>query len=112
MPYLVFGDKGEEIIDLGYLVGWVGVAFGLLVPLPQLRKIIKTRSLNDIALGTYIFLCVALTCYLIHAIYIGSIVLCIIFASYYQVLFIPPYDIILGEVLLCSIMKNTNNHPK
>lgn len=61
-------------MELGYWIGWIGVAFGLLVPLPQLWKIIKTRKLNDISVGTYIFLCLALTCYLIHAIYINSLV--------------------------------------
>ena len=59
-------------MEFGYIIGGVGVAFGLLVPLPQLIKIIKTKSLNDIALGTYIFLFCCLMCYLIHAIYIKS----------------------------------------
>lgn len=59
-------------MDLGYVIGWVGVGFGLLVPLPQLIKIIKTKSLNDISIGTYIFLVLCLTCYLVHAIYIKS----------------------------------------
>jgi len=59
-------------MEFGYIIGWVGVGFGLLVPLPQLIKIIKTKSLDDIALGTYIFLFCCLMCYLIHAIYIQS----------------------------------------
>ena len=60
------------IWEFGFVIGWVGVAFGLLVPLPQLMKMIRTKSLNDIALGTYIFLFCCLTCYLIHALYIKS----------------------------------------
>ena len=59
-------------MEFGYIIGWVGVGFGLLVPLPQLIKIIKTKSLDDISLGTYVFLFCCLTCYLIHAIYIRS----------------------------------------
>lgn len=59
-------------MDIGYVVGWIGVAFGLCVPLPQLIKIIKTKSLNDIALGTYILLSGCLSCYFIHAWYINS----------------------------------------
>ena len=54
------------------IIGWAGVFFGLCVPIPQLMKIWKTRSLNDISMGTYIFLVFCLTCYLIHAIYIKS----------------------------------------
>lgn len=59
-------------MDFGYVMGWVGVGFGLLVPLPQLIKILKTKSLNDISMFTYIFLVICLTCYLIHAVYIKS----------------------------------------
>lgn len=59
---------------IGYWIGWIGVGFGIAVPIPQLRKIIKTKSLADISVGTYIFLCCAIACYLIHAIYIGSLV--------------------------------------
>ncbi len=61
-------------MDFGFAIGWLGVAFGLLVPLPQLYKIFKTKRTNDVSLGTYVFLIVALISYLIHAIYIGSIV--------------------------------------
>ena len=57
---------------LGYWIGWMGVAFGLLVAPPQLYKILKTRKIDGISLVTYVFLCLALLCYLIHAIYIES----------------------------------------
>lgn len=61
-------------MDFGYIIGWVGVAFGLMVAPPQLYKIIKTRRMNDISLVTYSALCVTLICYLLHAIYIQSVV--------------------------------------
>lgn len=57
-----------------YVIGWIGVGFGLAVPIPQIIKIIRTKSLNDISKHTYIFLCCALVCYLLHAIYIKSLV--------------------------------------
>jgi len=59
---------------LGYWIGWLGVAFGMLVPLPQLYKIRKTGRVKDVSLGTYAFLVCALCCYLAHAIYIHSLV--------------------------------------
>lgn len=62
------------MLDVGYIIGWLGVLFGLVVPLPQLRKMVRTRSLGDISLGTYGFLVLALICYLVHAIYIHSLV--------------------------------------
>ena len=56
------------------MIGWIGVLFGCLVAPPQLWRIIKTGTTAGISLTTYIFLCCALTCYLIHAIYIDSVV--------------------------------------
>lgn len=56
----------------GYLVGWMGVAFGLLVAPPQLIKILMTGEVAGISVWTYSFLVLALICYLLHAIYIKS----------------------------------------
>lgn len=50
------------------MIGWIGVAFGLLVAPPQLWKILKTGETKGISLCTYAFLTCALMCYLIHAI--------------------------------------------
>ena len=52
------------------IIGWVGVAIGLSVPIPQLIKIFKYRRLRDISTHTYLFLCLAMSCYLFHAIHI------------------------------------------
>ena len=57
---------------MGYWIGWVGVMFGLFVAPPQLYKILTTGGVADISLLTYVFLCCALVCYLIHAIHIKS----------------------------------------
>lgn len=59
-------------MEFGYWIGWLGVAFGLCVPIPQLVKIIKTKKLADVSLGTYTFLVLCLLCYLIHAIHIKA----------------------------------------
>ena len=59
---------------MGNIIGWVGVCFGLLVAPPQLIKIIRTKSLDDISIWTYTFLVCALACYLAHAIYIQAVV--------------------------------------
>ncbi len=59
-------------MDIGYWIGWVGVLGGICVPLPQLIKIIRTRRLEDISLGTYSILIFVLICYLWHAIYISA----------------------------------------
>lgn len=57
---------------IGYWIGWVGVALGLCVPVPQLMKIIRTGEMSNISFGTYSFLIGCMACYLIHAIYIKS----------------------------------------
>ena len=59
-------------MKFGYKIGWVGVAFGLLVAPPQLIKIWMTGTIEGISLITYTFLFLALACYLYHAIHIRS----------------------------------------
>lgn len=61
-------------MDFGYWIGFAGIGFGIAVPIPQILKIRKTGRVDGIALQTYMFLCCALACYLIHAIYIQSLV--------------------------------------
>lgn len=61
-------------MEIGYIIGWLGVLFGLLVAPPQLIKILRTGKVDGISLATYTFLFCALICYLIHAIYIKSLV--------------------------------------
>ena len=63
-----------DYFSLGYIVGYCGVFCGLLVAPPQLYKIWKTGKTKDISLMTYSFLCLAIACYLIHAIHISAIV--------------------------------------
>ena len=59
---------------VGDMVGWIGVALGLFVAPPQLIKILRHKNTDGISLMTYIFLCMALVCYLLHAIHIHDAV--------------------------------------
>jgi len=52
------------------MIGWFGVLFGFFVAPAQLLRILRTGETRGISLCTYIFLLLALTCYLIHAIMI------------------------------------------
>ena len=85
------------MIDL--IIGWTGVACGLLVAPPQLYKIIKTGRTKDISLVTYSFLCVALACYLFHAIYIGDA----IFITAQSV------NLVVNSIILYKLIKNGKN---
>ena len=59
-------------MDTGVIVGWIVFACGAFVAPPQLYRIIKTKEIKGISLTTYICLCLAMVCYLVHAIYINS----------------------------------------
>ena len=61
-------------MDFGYVVGFIGIGLGVCVPIPQLLKIKRTGVIDGISVKTYIFLCFALASYLVHAIYIDSLV--------------------------------------
>jgi uncharacterized protein with PQ loop repeat len=49
-------------------IGWLGVAFGVSVSIPQLVKSFRTRSTRGLSKHTYQLLLVAISCYLIRAI--------------------------------------------
>ena len=59
-------------MKLGSKVGWLGVGFGFLVGPFQLLRIIITHETIGISLHTYIFLVLALSCYLFEAVRIRS----------------------------------------
>jgi uncharacterized protein with PQ loop repeat len=52
--------------------GWIGICFGQLVPWFQIHKVLKRKKSGDVAIGTYIFLDIAILFYLIHAIDISD----------------------------------------
>ena len=58
----------------GFWIGWLGVAFVMLVSPAQLYKILSTGVTEGISIFTYLFLTLGIACYLIHAIHIKSIV--------------------------------------
>ena len=59
-------------MDYAHIIGWFAVFFGVMVPLPQLYRMIKTGKSKDVSMLTYVFLCIAMTGYLILAISIGE----------------------------------------
>ena len=59
-------------MDYAHLIGWIAVFFGVMVPLPQLYRMVKTGKSKDVSMLTYVFLCTAMTGYLILAIYINE----------------------------------------
>ena len=79
----------------GYLIGWIGVVFIALVSPPQLIKILQTGATTGISLWTYIFLCLGLICYLIHAVHIKSKVFVVA-----QSLNLIPSSIILALLII------------
>ena len=54
------------------LISLVAVTFGVLVPVPQLWRIIKTKSIIGISRATYMLLCATIFVYFCHAIQIND----------------------------------------
>ena len=50
------------------LIGWIGVAAGVMVSMPQLVQSVKTKSTKGISIRTYQLLFLTVLCYLIRAI--------------------------------------------
>ncbi len=50
------------------IIGWLGVAFGISVSIPQLIKSVKARSTRGLSRHTYQLLFGAISCYLVRAI--------------------------------------------
>ena len=69
---LQYEKEVDMILDLGYIIGYVGVVAGLFVAPAQLIRILRTKCVAGISITTYLFLILALICYLLHAIYIRS----------------------------------------
>lgn len=59
---------------IGDYIGWIGLCLGIFVAPAQLFRIIKTKEVKGISLTTYVFLCLAMVCYLWHACHINSVV--------------------------------------
>ena len=59
-------------MDWTVLIGWVGVAFGISVNIPQALRIQRTKSAKDVSVWTYRILFVCVVCYLVRAIAIGE----------------------------------------
>jgi uncharacterized protein with PQ loop repeat len=89
-------------MDFGYLIGWIGVGFGIGVPIPQLIKM-RNGCLDGISLHTYIFLVIALSCYLAHAIYIHAVVFIVA-----QAINLTTNSIILARLRRAHRAKNTD----
>lgn len=49
-------------------IGWLGVAFGISVSIPQLVKSVRARSTRGLSKHTYQLLFGAIACYLVRAI--------------------------------------------
>ncbi len=56
------------------IIGWMGVAFGISVSIPQLIKSVRSRSTQGLSKHTYQLLFGAISCYLIRAIAVGEAV--------------------------------------
>lgn len=55
-------------------IGWLGFSFGIVISIPQIIKIIQTKSVEGISRLTYILLICACLCYTIRSIAIRELI--------------------------------------
>ncbi len=56
------------------IIGWIGVALGVCVSVPQLCQILRTRRAGDVSVWTYRLLLAVCLCYLVRAVAIGELI--------------------------------------
>jgi len=56
------------------IIGWIGVAIGIMVSFPQLIKSYRDKSTQGVSRGTYRLLFLTMLCYLIRAIAIKEVI--------------------------------------
>jgi len=56
------------------VIGFIGLAFGLFVNIPQAVLIYKNKDSRNVSLTTYVLLLVCVICYFIHAVAIRDAV--------------------------------------
>jgi len=60
-------------MEFGYIVGWVGLSFCVAIPLPQLIKSYRTKSVNDLTPLTFVLICGWLICSFTYALIIKDL---------------------------------------
>jgi uncharacterized protein with PQ loop repeat len=62
------GREREDYVMVTEIVGWLGVAFGVSVSIPQFIKSVRAKSTKGLSKHTYQLLFGAIACYLVRAI--------------------------------------------
>lgn len=70
-------------MELTSIIGYIGFFFGVLVSVPQVIKSYRAKSTKGVSSLTYIFLLIAVCCYLVRAIAIKEWVF--IFSNSFQI---------------------------
>lgn len=60
-------------MDFGYVIGYIGLVFGISIPIPQLIKCYKTRSVRDLAPLTFCLIVTWMACSFVYAVYRGDL---------------------------------------
>jgi len=58
------------IVSLSKFIGWLGFCFGVFISIPQIIKIIKTKSIDGISRTTYVLLLCTCVCYTVRSLVI------------------------------------------
>ena len=67
-------------MELSQLLSWIGVVTGALIGIPQLIKTIRTKSVQDVSVTTFLLVLVTSVCMLIRAMVIKELAFIVYYA--------------------------------
>jgi len=59
-------------MDITQILGWIGVALSFSSTYPQIYKIMKNKSAENVSVHTYVLIFIAVLCYIVRAVRIGA----------------------------------------
>ena len=59
-------------MDFTQVLGWIGVTLSFSSTYPQIYKVFKNKSSENISVHTYILIFIAVLCYIVRAVRIGA----------------------------------------
>lgn len=59
-------------MDFTQVLGWIGVTLSFSSTYPQIYKVLKNKSAENVSVHTYILIFIAVLCYIVRAVRIGA----------------------------------------
>ncbi len=87
-------------MDFGYVIGWVGLVFAICIPIPQLVKTYRTKSVRDLNPLTNMLIVMWMACSIVYAVYIKDLIFIIS----------QGFGLVINAILLALIIRYRITH--